>query len=75
MEVKMSKKPKVHPLRRWRLQHGMTQKEMAEILGIHWSNVTYWETGSRPISPYRAIKLEKALGIKRQALRPDIFGG
>jgi transcriptional regulator with XRE-family HTH domain len=71
----MARKPKVHPLKRWRLQHGMTQKELAELLGIHYSNITYWETGARPIPAMRAWKIQAALGLRVEKLRPDIFGG
>jgi transcriptional regulator with XRE-family HTH domain len=70
----MPKKPRVHPLRAWRLRHGLTQKELAAMLGIHYSNITYWETGERPIPPLRAWKIQKALGIRVEVLRPDIFG-
>jgi transcriptional regulator with XRE-family HTH domain len=70
----MPKKPKVHPLRAWRLRHGMTQGELAKMLNIHTSNLTYWETGRRPIPALRAWKIQKQLGIRVEVLRPDIFG-
>ena len=69
----MPKKPKVHPLRAWRLRHGMTQGELAKLLNIHTSNLTYWETGAAPSRPC-APEDQKQLGIRVEVLRPDIFG-
>jgi transcriptional regulator with XRE-family HTH domain len=71
----MPKRPKVHPLRAWRLRHGMTQIELAKLLDIHQSNITFWETGVRALPPLRAAKIAKQLGIRVEVLRPDIFGG
>jgi transcriptional regulator with XRE-family HTH domain len=32
-------------LRKLRLQHGYTQKSLAEIVGVHWRTIGHWETG------------------------------
>lgn len=46
-----------------RLRHGLTQKQLAEKIGISQSDVSKIEKGERPIGKKLAIRIGKALGI------------
>jgi plasmid maintenance system antidote protein VapI len=56
------------------MDNGLTMAELAKKIGVHITTVHVWEAGKRSITPIRAVKLEKKLGISRHKLRPDIFG-
>jgi DNA-binding XRE family transcriptional regulator len=38
-------------LRRLRVQHGYTQKALADIAGVHWRTIGHWETGLHKPAP------------------------
>ena len=42
----------------WRKQHGLTQKELANLLGVRNMTIYRWECGMRSISPYLHLALE-----------------
>jgi len=42
-------------LRKLRLEHGYTQKALAEIVGIHWRTIGFWESGKHRPMPGDAI--------------------
>lgn len=42
-------------LRRLRIQHGYTQKGLAEIVGVHWRTIGFWEVGKHRPAPGDAI--------------------
>ena len=44
-------------LRAWRLRHGLTQAELAWLLGVSQSAVGKWETGDRKIPPFLSFTL------------------
>jgi DNA-binding XRE family transcriptional regulator len=46
-----------------RLRHGLTQKQMAEKIGVSQSDVSKIEKGERPIGKKLAMRIGKALGI------------
>jgi DNA-binding transcriptional regulator YdaS (Cro superfamily) len=61
-------------LRDWRQRKKMTQTALAGLIGVTKPQVSRWETGQRPISAFQAREIERATGIPRARLRPDIFG-
>jgi DNA-binding XRE family transcriptional regulator len=46
-----------------RLRHGLTQKQMAEKIGVSQSDVSKMEKGERPIGKKIAMRIGEALGI------------
>jgi len=42
----------------WRKRHGLTQKELANLLGVRNMTIYRWECGMRSISPYLHLALE-----------------
>lgn len=52
---------------------GMTMSDLARAIGVHRSTVTRWAKGWR-VPALRAIEIERATGIPRADIRPDIFG-
>lgn len=51
----------------------MRLSDLARRLGVHKSMVTRW--AQKHIPPARVVDIEKATGIPREMLRPDIFRG
>ncbi len=44
-------------LRAWRKKHGLTQAELAWLLGVSQSAIGKWETGDRKIPPFLSFTL------------------
>lgn len=44
---------------------------LAALLGVHKSTITDWKQGGVPAE--RAVQIERATGVPRAQLRPDIF--
>ena len=51
---------------------GLKLSGLADRLGVHRSTVTRWAQREVPVE--RLVEIERATGIPRQELRPDIFG-
>ena len=49
-------------IRRLRLQRGLTQEELAELMGTSQAAVAMWETGARMPRADKLPKLAKVLG-------------
>lgn len=53
-------------------RHKIKRSDIATALGVDKATVTRWFKGRFPAE--RAVEVEKAMGIPRAELRPDIFG-
>jgi len=42
----------------WRKQQGLTQKQLAQVLGVDVMTISRWERGVRGIPPYIPLALE-----------------
>lgn len=62
-------------IRRYRLQLGLTQREVARRLGIPASTYSAWEHGMTWPSLKQAARLGRALDIMVQGLYPELFFG
>jgi transcriptional regulator with XRE-family HTH domain len=60
-------------IQQYRETHGLTQNRLAEILGKTKATVSRWESGNRNIRPSDVIEIERATGIPRHELRPDLY--
>jgi len=50
-------------IRAFRKNKGLTIKELAKIIGVHWTAVQRWETGKTSVPGKRIHALAKALGV------------
>ena len=62
----------ISPLTQYRNANGVSIESLAETLGVERTTVWRWERGRVPVD--RLPDVEKATGIPRRDLRPDIFG-
>lgn len=63
-----------HPIKTYRERNGLTQGQLAALLGVSDATITHIENGRRRITPANAIRWESKLGIPRAFLCPEIFG-
>jgi len=63
----------IDPLKAYRSINGMSQKAVADKLGVSRGMVGLLENGAREYTADMAIKIERALGIDRTKVRPDLF--
>lgn len=59
------------PLKEYREAKGLTQADLAEILGVKPPAICKWENGRVAVD--KVLLVERRLGIKRWKLRPDIY--
>lgn len=62
-----------NPLKAYREQNGLSQKEIADRIGVSRQMVSFLENGERDYSADMAVLIEKKLGILRSKFRPDLF--
>lgn len=53
----------VHPLKNYRTDSHLTQRELAELVGVERETVARWEMGIRTPSLAKAAKLSEITGI------------
>jgi transcriptional regulator with XRE-family HTH domain len=63
----------MNALSKFREAKGLTQEQIAELLGTTKATVSRWESDKRRPDPAMAIEIESKLGIPREELRPDLF--
>lgn len=54
---------------------GLSQAEVADLVGVSQGMVSHWLNGRKAITPERAKQIEHATAgaVRRHELRPDIF--
>ncbi|WP_363311541.1 YdaS family helix-turn-helix protein [uncultured Devosia sp.] len=62
----------ISPLRAHRQSEGLTLEALSSRLGVNKSTLMRWEDGSVPIPADRIVEVERATGISRHDLRPDL---
>lgn len=62
----------VHPLRRWRKEHGLTAADLASRVGVVASQITQIETGKREPSVESASRLVKETGLDLAEIKPTL---
>mgnify|MGYP001493133002 CR=1 FL=1 len=60
-----------NPLKEYRSEHGLTQADLAEMLGVKPPAICKWEKGRVAVD--KVLQIEQRLGIERWRLRPDIY--
>lgn len=53
-------------------KRGLLFTDLADLLGVNRSQITRWAKKGIPAN--RVVEVEKASGIKRKLLRPDLYG-
>ena len=61
-----------HPLTAYRKSAKLTQRELAEHLGVARETIGRWETGKRAIDDELLPRVAKVTGIAKAVLRPDL---
>ena len=59
------------PLTTYRKANDLTLEQFGESFGVNKSTVLRWEEGAIPAE--RVLSLEKATGVSRHDLRPDLY--
>jgi transcriptional regulator with XRE-family HTH domain len=63
-----------HPLKEFRQRHDppLTQRRLAELLGVSIASVSRWEAGKRKIDLELLRAIARKTGIAPTELRPDL---
>lgn len=64
----------IHPLKAYRESQKprLTQKQLADLLGVKKATVSRWETGSRRLDETKLTAVAEKTGIAPEDLRPDL---
>jgi transcriptional regulator with XRE-family HTH domain len=63
--------PNPHPLRRWRLNNGVTIKELADQVGTHFTTIGRIERGQKKGSDLHLLaRIKKVTGISADEFLP-----
>lgn len=62
-------------VREFRLQRGLTLKQLEEMTGIFFTHIGKMETGERPMRDFHMAKFAEALGVEAADLLPMYQGG
>lgn len=61
-----------HPLTDFREREGLSQDDLAKLIGVSRETITRWENGARKPDENRLPKIAKETGIQPSILRPDL---
>lgn len=61
-----------NPIRAYRQENGLTQKQFADLCDVARTTVARWETDARKIDTEKVPKVSEVTGIPRSVLRPDL---
>jgi transcriptional regulator with XRE-family HTH domain len=61
----------MHPIARWRLSKGLTQTQLARLVGVALTSAQGWEKGSRP-RPSHLTELAKIFEVTTLELLDEI---
>ncbi|MDD5618158.1 MAG: helix-turn-helix transcriptional regulator [Candidatus Omnitrophica bacterium] len=56
-----------------RIKAGLTQLELAKMLGIKERVITFWETGRSDPHITQAMDIARILGVEAKQIFPDLF--
>ncbi|WZP35688.1 transcriptional regulator [Enterococcus phage vB_Efs6_KEN16] len=62
------KAPKPKVLKRVREARGESLRELANMIGVHWSSISYWENGIKEPRVKNRVKLAKLYNIPVEIL-------
>ena len=62
----------IHPLTNYRKAAKLTQRELADKVGVARETIGRWETGKRTIEDRLLPKVSEVTGISKAELRPDL---
>jgi transcriptional regulator with XRE-family HTH domain len=63
----------MNALSKFRESKGLTQEQVANLLGTTKATVSRWESEKRRPDPATTVEIERKLGIPRHELRPDLY--
>jgi len=64
---------KEHPLKSFRADRSLTQKQLGDLLGVSMKLVGAIERGNRPVTARNARDWSAKTGIPKESLCPEIF--
>lgn len=60
-------------LKDFRRKHRLTQHELADMLEVDQSTISFLENGRRKLDPTKVKQVSEITGISKHDLRPDLF--
>lgn len=60
------------PLKAFRTREGLSQDDLAKLIGVTRETITRWENGTRKPDEDKLPKIAKETGITPSILRPDL---
>jgi putative molybdopterin biosynthesis protein len=61
-----------NPLKDFRTREGLSQDDLAKLIGVSRETITRWENGARKPDENKLLTIAEKTGIQPSTLRPDI---